>query len=175
MTRIKKRSGELQEFDRQKLVESMVRAGASEQVAEQIADKARVSEGASTIELRKLVAKELRQVNEAVAEAYVRTLRLRVSANDEIQMGAARVPKRMDRVPDVKPGQSARVRHGEKRTEVRVEPALENREVWLNPDDLEALGATEGTRIAVRFLHEGTGQPAPPSMAARAAQPRPPA
>jgi len=23
----------------------------------------------------------------------------------------------------------------------------------------EALGATEGTRIAVRFLHEGTGQP----------------
>jgi hypothetical protein len=173
MTRIKKRSGELQEFDRMKLIDSMIRAGANKTVAEQIAERVRVSEGTSTIELRRMVAEELRKVNEAVAEAYVRTLRLRVSANGDIRTGAARIPKRIERLPDVKSGQPARVRHGEKRTEVRVEPALENRELWLNPEDLEALGAPEGTRVAVRFLREG-GQPSSaPSPTRTPSAPRP--
>lgn len=172
MTRMKKRSGELQEFDRRKLVESMKRAGASEQVAEQIAAKAQtqVAEGATTIELRKLAADELRKVNESVAEEYVRTLRLRVAAANDVKTGSARVPKRIERVPDVRPGMPARVRHGEKRTEVRIEPALDKREVWLNPADLEALGAPEGTRIAVRFLHEETGKPPESSIPGRQPQ-----
>jgi hypothetical protein len=152
----------------------MVRAGASKPVAEQIAEKVRVSEGTSTMELRRMVAEELRKVNESVAEAYVRTLRLRVSASGEVQTGSARVPRRIERLPDVKSGQPARVRHGEKRTEVRIEPLLENREVWLNPNDMAALGASEGTRVAVRFLHETGGPSSPPPQAGRTTpQPRP--
>jgi hypothetical protein len=166
MARVKKRSGDLQEFDLRKLVESMKRAGASEQVAQQIATKAQTqgAEGAPTIELRKFVAEELHRVNEPLGEAYARTLRLRVAAAKDVKTGAARVPRRIERVPDVRPGMPARVVNGEKRTEVRIEPALDRREVWLNPDDLQTLGAAEGSRVAVRFLSEGTGtQPRDPS------------
>jgi hypothetical protein len=161
MARVKKRSGDLQEFDLRKLAESMKRAGASEQVAQQIAAKAQTqaAEGASTVELRKFVAEELRRANESLGEAYARTLRLRVAAAKDVKTGAARVPRLIERVPDVRTGMPARVVNGEKRTEVRIEPTLDRREVWLNPDDLETLGAPEGSRVAVRFLTEGPGTP----------------
>lgn len=169
MTRVRKRSGELQEFDRTKLIESMRRAGADEQVARGIAEKTAVVDGASTMDIRRDVVEELRKLNEDVAEAYARTVRLRAMARDDVPTGAARIPKGIERVPDVKWGQPARVRHQENRREVRVEPALETREVWLNPKEFEALGAAQGTRIAVRFLREGGGTE-PPAMKAQQPQ-----
>jgi hypothetical protein len=157
MTNVTKRSGELQAYDRRKLVESMVRAGASEPVAKEIATRVQVADGdgLSTIELRRRVAAELRKVNEAVSDAYARTLRLPVKARDDVETGRARVPKRIERVPDMTSGQPGRLGFGERRAEVRIEPALDNREVWLNPSDFRALGAPEGERIAVRFLYQG--------------------
>ena len=173
MTRVQKRSGELQEFDRTKLFQSMRRAGADEQVAKTIAERAQVAEGASTMEIRRAVAEELRKVNEGIAEAYARTLRLVAKGRDDVPVGAARIPKGIQRVPDVRPGQPARVRFNENRREVRVEPALDSREVWLNRKELETLGAPEGTRVAVRFLREGGGTE--PPMESRKAQPAAPA
>lgn len=171
MTNVTKRSGELQPYDRRKLVQSMVQAGASEPVAKEIAAKVQAAEkeGLSTIELRRLVAAELRKVNEAVSEAYARTLRLPVKARDEVETGRARVPKRIERVPDMTSGQPGRVGFGERRAEVRIEPALDHREVWLNPSDIRALGAPEGARVAVRFLYQG-GMPAPGSSSGRPRQ-----
>ena len=161
MNRVKKRSGELQEFDRTRLTESMKRAGADERIAKDVAEKMFVAEGTPTAEIRKHVADELRKVNPSVAEAYQQTLRLRAKAKDDVQAGTAKVPKKIERVPDVKPGQTARVRHEDKRFEVRIEPTLEAREVWLSRGDLTTLGAPEGTRVAVRFLREGSSVPTP--------------
>jgi hypothetical protein len=157
---VTKRSGQTQAFDSRKLAESMVRAGASEPVAKEIAKRVQVADGdgLATIELRRRVTSELRKMNEAVAEAYARTLRFPVKARDEVQTGQARVPKRIERVPDVLPGQPGRVRFGDRRAEVRVEPALDDREVWLNPSDFRTLGAPEGARVAIRFLYQ-TGMP----------------
>jgi len=171
MTNVKKRSGELQVYDRRKLVQSMLQAGASEPIAKEIAAKVQAAEqeGFSTIELRRLVTTELRKVNEAVSEAYARTLRFPVKARDEVQTGRARVPRRIERVPDVTTGQPGRVGFGERRAEVRIEPSLDNREVWLNPSDFRALGAPEGARVAVRFLDQG-GMPTPGSSSGRPRQ-----
>ena len=171
MPNVTKRSGETQAFDQRKLVESMVRAGASEPVAKEIAKRAQVADGdgLSTIELRRLVASELRKVNEAVAEAYARTLRFPVKARTEVGAGQARVPKRIERVPDILPGQPGRVRFGERGADVRIEPSLDNREVWLNPSDFRTLGAPEGARVAIRFLYQ-TGAPVLGSLAGRPRQ-----
>lgn len=174
MTRVKKRSGQLQDYDRTKLIESIKRAGADEKVAKEIAEKTFVAEGAATLELRKRVADELRKTNPAVAEAYERTLRLPVKARDDVRPGAALVPKRIERVPEVKSGQPGRVRHGEKRTEVRVEPMLDSREVWLSRNDLAILGVPEGTRVAVRFLPEGGAGSPPSGVASMQSQPAAP-
>jgi hypothetical protein len=167
MKRVKKRSGELQEFDPERLVQSMKRAGADEQVAKSIAEKVQVTEGASTLDLRRFVVNELRNVNAEAAAAYAQTLRLHAKARDDLRTGTARAPKTMERIPDVKPGQPAQVKHGEKRMEVRIEPSLDRREVWLNRADLQNLGASEGTRIAVRFLPEASGTPQAPGTPAR--------
>jgi hypothetical protein len=170
MTNVTKRSGELQAYDRRKLVESMVRAGASEPVAKEIAARVEVADGdgMSTIELRRRVAAELRKVNESVSEAYARTLRLPVKARNEVETGRALVAKRIERVPDMTSGQPGRLGFGERRAEVRIDPALEDREVWLNPSDFRALGAPEGTRISVRFLYQG----GMPSLGSSAGRPR---
>lgn len=157
MTQVVKRSGELQEFDRTKLVASIQRAGADPQVANAIGAKITVAEGTSTMDLRRNVTEELRKVDERLADAYARTLRLRAMARDDVSAGSARVPKKIERVMGVTPGQPARVRHKDNRRDVRVEPALDMREVWLNRTEYEALGLPEGTRVAVRFLREGSG------------------
>jgi hypothetical protein len=171
MVNVTKRSGQTQVFEPRKLAESMLRAGASEPVAKEIAKRVQVADGDgwSTIELRRRVTEQLRKVNEAVAEAYSRTLRLPVKARDEVQTGEARVPKRIERVPDVLPGQPGRVRFGDRRAEVRVEPALDDREVWLNPSDFRALGAPEGARVAIRFLYP-TSTRLPGSLSGRPRQ-----
>ena len=138
----------------------MVRAGASDPVAKEIAKKVQAvdGDGLSTIELRRLVTSELRKVNEAVAEAYARTVRFPVKARNDVGAGQAHVPKRIERLPDILPGQPGRVGFGERRTNVRIEPSLDQREVWLNPSDFRALGAPEGARVAIRFLDQ-TGAP----------------
>ena len=77
MTMVKKRSGEMQEFGRSKLEESMKRAGAKEEVAKRIAEKIVASEGMTTEPLRQRVGEELRAVDPMSADAYLSTRRLK--------------------------------------------------------------------------------------------------
>lgn len=162
MTSVIKRAGRIRDFDIEKLVTSIRKAGAEETTARRVAGKIEVPNGMRTSELRARVTEELRAIRADLAVAYARTLRMPAKSSDTVEDGRARVPKRMEHVPDVKAGTPARVRHGETRLDVRAEPSLDVREVWLTPSAMKALDAREGTRVAVRFLRESPEGRNPP-------------
>ena len=157
MTSVIKRAGRIRDFDLEKLVASIRKAGADVTTARDLAGKIEVTNGMRTSELRARVTEELRKVSQALADAYARTLRLPAKSSDTVKNGRARVPERMEHVPDVKVGSPAQVRHGETRIDLRADPSLDVREVWLAPTAMKSLGAKEGARVAVRFLREVPG------------------
>ncbi|MFQ5891941.1 MAG: ATP cone domain-containing protein [Candidatus Methanofastidiosia archaeon] len=72
MIKVKKNSGELEHFDRNKLARSLKLTGAETDVARRVADAIEVHEGMRTREIRRLAVEELRKVNAEVAERYER-------------------------------------------------------------------------------------------------------
>lgn len=70
MTKIKKRSGNKQEFKREKLRRSIKKAGAKEEMAKKVARKIEPNEGMPTSKIRRKVAKELENHDKKLAKAY---------------------------------------------------------------------------------------------------------
>jgi transcriptional regulator NrdR family protein len=72
MVSLKKRAGTMQEFDKVKLKTSLVNAGAKEEHAAGVVDSiaAKVTEGMATQEVRRLVAAELRGLDQNAAQKY---------------------------------------------------------------------------------------------------------
>ncbi len=72
LVRIEKRSGELEEFDVQKLEGSLTKAGANEENATRIAEMVagHVTDGMRTTQLMMLVAREFRQTDPGAARRY---------------------------------------------------------------------------------------------------------
>ncbi len=159
MTKVTKRSGEAQDFDRRRLEESVTKAGATEETAKRVAERVQPVEGMSTAQIRTRVAEELRREKPDLAEAYLQTVRLKARTTPEVLVGSVRVPEALPRIPDLAPNQNARVGFGTKWAEVAVERVLKTREVWISQTDLQKLGATDGARIAVHFPR-GTPSPA---------------
>jgi hypothetical protein len=158
---VKKRSGEMQEYDRSKLEESMKRAGAKEDVARRVAERIPAAEGLATEEIRRKVAEELRKEDSVSADAYVMTRRLKAKVNAETPVDAARVSEHLLKMFEQEKSLQASLYHGAHREDVRVEPAHKNfGEIWLNKTVLDRLAAQEGTRISVRF-HRNAGPRAP--------------
>lgn len=151
MTKVTKRSGEAQAFDRRKLEESLKKAGATDEIVRRVADRIQPVEGMATDQLRMRVAEELRREKPDIADAYLRTVRLQARTNPELPAGRVRVPEALPRIPDLAANPSARIGFGNRWAVVDAERALKAREVWINRIDLQKLGATEGTRIAVHF------------------------
>lgn len=149
--KIQKKSGELQEFDRRKLEESIRQAGASPEVAKRVAEKIQPSEGMSTHELRWRVADELRNENIALSGAYMSARRLRVKAAKDLSAGVARL--HTDHLRGLDSNPSALLAHGNNRAELRIEPAtsVAAHEVLLSHADLQRLAVQEGSRVAIRF------------------------
>jgi hypothetical protein len=149
--RIRKKSGELQEFDRRKLEESIRRAGASQDVAKRIAERIQTSEGMSTQDIRRRVADELRAENMALSGAYMSVRRLRARSASDLSTGVARL--HTDHLRGLSSDRNAMLVHGSNRAELRVEPSASaaSHEVLLSSADLQRLGIQEGSRVAVRF------------------------
>ena len=110
----------------------------------------------ATDQLRKKVAEEARKERPDIADAYLRTVRLKARENHELPPGTVRVPEALPRIPDLPPKPRARIGLGNKWAVVEVERALKAREIWINQVDLQKLGAADGTRIAVHFPREAS-------------------
>lgn len=72
MVKIKKRSGAMQPFDEAKLRASLKKAGAREENAAKVAESVagKVKEGATTAEIKRMAATELRGINQQAAQSY---------------------------------------------------------------------------------------------------------
>ena len=176
MTNVKKRSGEMQEFSRSKLEESMTRAGAKEEVAKRVAERIQPSEGLTTEEVRRKVGEELRKEDAAIADSYLSTRRLKAKMNEQVPVDAGRVSEHLAKIFEPQKGLLASLYHGARKADVRVEPAHKNYgEIWLNKAVLEQLAAQEVARIAVRFRRNTVPQPTGPTPPAQAATTTPPA
>jgi len=70
MPKLKKRSGEEEEFDRKKLEQSMRKAGASENTVRKIAEGIRHREGMATSEIRSQVIAQLKRHEPEAAKRY---------------------------------------------------------------------------------------------------------
>lgn len=151
--RIVKRSGKLEEFDRHKLQESIRRAGASDETARRIAERMNPPEGTSTEELRRTVSQELRRENEALSGAYASTRSLRARSASDLKAGVVLLHEDLLKKHGLTSGQSAYVVHMDRRADVHVRSAdsAEPAEILMARSDLERLGASDGTRVNVRF------------------------
>jgi transcriptional regulator NrdR family protein len=72
MITIKKRSGDMQRFDKRKLKDSLVKAGAREEDATKVTETIvrRVRNGMETAEIKRQTANELRGLDKPVAMRY---------------------------------------------------------------------------------------------------------
>lgn len=149
--KIRKKSGELQEFDRRKLEESIRHAGASSEVARRVSEKIQPSEGMSTQDIKRRVADELRNENMALSGAFMSAQKLRAKSAADLSAGVVRL--NADHLRGISSDQSAMLVHGNRRAELRIEPtsSVSSHEVLLSSADLQRLGLQEGSRVAVRF------------------------
>jgi ribosomal protein S13 len=155
LTRIRKPCGESENFDRNRLVQSIRSAGVTERTAASVVDRIRLSEDISTEELTRLVAEHLRRVNPALSGTYMATENLKVRAAQDVSAGVAQIPENLVKRFRMSPGQRVNVTHLNSRTEMAVEPAksVDPREIHLSRTDVYKLGAHEGAKVVVTFPH----------------------
>ena len=153
MAKVRKRSGELEEFDRRKLEESVRRTGASPEVVKRVSQRIQPTDEMSTEEIRKRVADELRQENTSLSGAYLSRETLRGRTSSDLRSGIVRVHEELLKRQGARSGAHVYLRHKGQETKAQVEadPVLNSREILLSKSDLEKLGAQEGVRVEVRF------------------------
>ena len=151
MANVKKKDGRTEMFDRTKLERSIRDAGADENTAKEVAAKVEDREGMTTDEIRKNVTNELRPRKAEIAERYVNTKRLAAKKAVDAAKGTARITENCMEKMNLKSGDTIELMHEDKRHKVIAEKASVGRiEIHLHEEDLKALGAEEGTRIAAR-------------------------
>jgi len=131
----------------------MRKAGASDETARRVAERVRPHEGMTTEELRIKVSQELKRENEALSGAYSSTRRLRARTAKDLAAGVVLLHEELLKQHGLQSGQPAHVVHMDKRADVQVRPteSAKPAEIWMSKSDLDRLGASEGSRVNVRF------------------------
>ena len=153
MAKVMKRSGEVEEFDRKKLEDSVRRSGASPEVAKRIAQKIEPKGDTSSEELRRRVAEELRQESSALSGAYLSTKMLRLRSSADLRSGMVRIHEDLLNRQGSRSGEHVMLRHKDHEAKMQVESdrSLHPREILVSESDLDKLGAQEGMRLGVKF------------------------
>jgi hypothetical protein len=153
LAKVSKRSGESEEFDRQKLEESVRRAGASPEVAKRVAHQAEPKGDTSSDELRRRVADELRKESTALSGAYLSTKMLRTRTASDLKSGIVRIHEDLLKRQGAKSGEHVMLRHKDHEAKVQIESDsnLHPREIAVSGSDLDRLEAQEGIRLDVKF------------------------
>lgn len=153
MAKVRKRSGEPEEFDRQKLEESVRRAGASPEVAKRVAEQTEPKGDVSSDELRRRVADELRKESTSLSGAYLSTKKLRTRTASDLKSGIVRIHEDLLKRQGAKSGEHVMLRHKNHEAKVQIESDsnLHPREIAVSRSDLDKLEAQEGVRLDVKF------------------------
>jgi hypothetical protein len=151
MANVKKRDGRVESFNNQKIKLSVLRAGADDQVATEIASKIPEDRVTSTKDVRKLVFAELVNKDLALAKNYEGTRRLTARKAPMVSSGMVRITEdNMSRL-DLKPGEAVELKHGNRTHRAKAQMGSSNpREINLSSEDMKALDVADGVRIAVK-------------------------
>lgn len=153
MTKVKKRTGEMEDFDRGKIESSARKAGASPETARKVAERIHAPEQVSSEEIRRQVAEQLRQEDPAVSAAYLSTKRLAAKTLSDVASGVARVHDDLARRFGIDSGARIKVWHDGRERELRLERStrVHPQEVQMAESDLRRLGASDGSKVSVVF------------------------
>ncbi|MCK4392254.1 hypothetical protein KAX17_05060 [Candidatus Bipolaricaulota bacterium] len=151
MAKVKKRTGREEDFDRSKLEKSLKRTGAKDETVREIAEKIKPREGITTSEVRSQAASELRSRNVEAAKHYESTRTRKAKTSSEVPIGTVRLDEKTLKALNASAGDTMELVHEGKTQRMKVEAFFAaQEEIQLHPEALEALGATEGTKVAFR-------------------------
>ena len=148
MAKVTKWNGTSEPFDREKIVASIRKSGMDATAARTIANMV-PERDVTTAELRKTITNHIRSHDPEAADRYEGTLRLALRKSVETAKGVARITENALNRMKVKVGDTIDLMHGDRRHTVRVEADndLKEREIHLHEEDLQSIGADEGSRI----------------------------
>jgi hypothetical protein len=152
MTRLTKRIGTLEEFQRSKVEGSLRRSGATDDVISKTVQRVTpVDEGERTSAFRTRISTELKSQSPETARRYENSRRLMAGRSQTVTEGTAQVNPATLRSYGWKPGETVKVRHDDKSLSVKVEESAQAdlRAVQFNSRTLTDLGVSEGTRVCL--------------------------
>ena len=154
LTKIRKNSGEMEGFDREKIKHSLHYAGADEKTAREIATQVWKDEWVSTDDIRQLVSTELRKKDSKAANQYDETRCLVARKAIEAAKGTARLSKNTMGRLKLKPGDEIEILYENRRHRLKTERDDETNircgEIRFNEADMTELNAVEGNRIVAK-------------------------
>jgi hypothetical protein len=151
MSKLKKRSGYQEDFDKTKVEKSLRNAGVAEETASKIAEKLRPSEGTPTSEVRRQIVNELKTQDPETGRRYESIRALVAKATAGVGKAAARLQEETLKALGAKAGEVLELEHFGKKDRVKAEKsAVNQREIHLRHETLRTLGAPEGKKLAVR-------------------------
>lgn len=151
MAKLKKRTGQMEEFNPLKLENSIRWAGVSDAVAKELASKIVPKDGVSTSELRSQVLAELKAKDPAAAQRYERTRTCRARLAPDLGKEMARLHPDTLRILGLESGAPLRLEYAGRVANVRTEtsPQVALDGVRLHPDTLQSIGASVEAKVAL--------------------------
>jgi Fe2+ transport system protein FeoA len=138
-------------FDSEKIERSLHNMGIDDHIARYIAWKVPERDGITTQEIRKIVFRELFEIDPGLAEMYLATRRLLITTDVEVPQGIAFMKKETMARMRMVPGESIDIVHQGERHRFTVHHApLRRNQIALNIDDLKGIGVRDGKRITVQ-------------------------
>ncbi|MFQ6128337.1 MAG: ATP cone domain-containing protein [Thermoplasmata archaeon] len=154
---VKKRTGSQERFNRRKLERSLIRAGANQKTAKEIATKINRSTVKTTAEVRARAVLELGKIDPSLARRYESTRSLAVRESMETVKGTLRLHIETLNELGAKRGGSVTVEHkGMKKTFVTEAGSVQRRWMQMNVGDIRDMRVREGMRLVVRPHHRRT-------------------
>ena len=153
MTRLTKRNGTLEEFQRSKLEGSLRRSGATDDVISKTVQRVTPVEGERTSAFRTRIATELKSQSPETARRYEDCRRLTVGRSQTVTEGTAQVNPATLRSYGWNPGKTVNVRHDDESLSVKVKveesAQADLRAVQFNSRTLTDLGVSEGIGVCL--------------------------
>lgn len=152
---IEKKNGEIEEFDRDKIEQSITSAGVSRKTAREVAKRVKEKERMTSDDIRRTVIKELKKVDAEAAKRYEGTRCLMARKSIEAAKGVAYLSKSTMSQLKLKPGDNIDVRYQEERWTLEAQKdkddeSTSHNDICLNEEDITDFNLSEGIRLVVR-------------------------
>jgi len=147
---IRKNGGTVEQFDPSKLERSVRAAGADDLIVQEVVGSVGPTDVRTTRELRHEVSKRLRGRDEEVARRYETSRVVLAHATDEVAKGEVCMNEGVVQQLMLWADDLVELRHAGRSSMARIYRCNpETRELLVNPAQMRALDASEGSRVVV--------------------------